>query len=494
MNARRWVLVVLGLLLVALSLWQIGAARHGLEVIHFDGADPPLTVVRPEGLGREQRPLVLVGHGFAGSRQVMYGFAYTLAHAGYEVALWDFDGHAANPYPLSESAQGLGSGRTLLGNAQAALAKALAEGYGDPQRVAILGHSMGSGVALSFGREQADTAATIAVSPVARAVTPTLPRNLLLMAGSLEPAFLGNAEDVLAQAGGEGGDPAAGTARKLATVPGVEHISILFSPTAHAAARDWLDATFGPQPGARPYTDRRMVWYLLGQVGALLAAVALAPLVREPAVERAPVRPLWRRLAALAGGALGATLLLWLAGEAGLALRDLLGLTVGGYLLLWFGVAGGLGLLLLWVRPPRLTLGALPGALLVFAALWLGLGLLGNLVWLPWLLIPRRLILWPLGVLLSLPWFLAVGQAQRGSSALGRLGWWLAHSGVVVGAMLLALRLSPDLGFLMLILPLFPVILGVHALVAAPYRGSWPYALSGALFQSWVLLVVFPLQ
>lgn len=81
-------------------------------------------------------------------------------------------------------------------------------------------------------------------------MTTALPRNLLLMAGSLEPSFVRNAEQRLSEAGGPGGDPAAGTARKLLIVPGVEHLSILFAPTAHATARDWLDATFGHQPGA----------------------------------------------------------------------------------------------------------------------------------------------------------------------------------------------------------------------------------------------------
>jgi hypothetical protein len=54
--------------------------------------------------------------------------------------------------------------------------------------------------------------------------------------------------------------------------------------------------------------------------------------------------------------------------------------------------------------------------------------------------------------------------------------------------------LSPELGFLVIVLPLFPIVLGLHALVSAPHRGSWPFALSGALFTGWLLLAVFPLQ
>jgi hypothetical protein len=230
-------------------------------------------------------------------------------------------------------------------------------------------------------------------------------------------------------------------------------------------------------------------------LGTLLAATALAPLVAEPSPARAPDRPHWRRLVALAGGALGATLALWLLGKTGLGLRSLLGLLVGGYLMIWFGVAGLLGLLLLRVRPSLPSHRAVLGGLLAFAALWLGVGLLGQLVWLPWLLIPQRLLLWPLGGLLLLPWFLAVGEVARGAGIPRGLGWWLGYSAVLAGGFSIALCLNPDeLGFIIIVLPLLPIVLGLHALAAVPHRGSWPFALSGALFTSWLFLAVFPLQ
>ena len=489
-KARHWMMGATGLLLVLVSVWQILAAGRGLETTTIRSTRPPLTIFTPADGAGQDRPLVLVGHGFAGSDVLMRGFALTLAHAGYTVVLWDFDGHGANPDTMPS-----GTGRdALLANAEAALSEAVEKGYGDPDRVAILGHSMGSGVALVFGQQYPGTAATIAVSPVGQSVTPELPRNLLLMAGSLEAPFLRNAEARLAEAGGPGGDPEAGTARKLVTIPGVEHVSILFSPAAHSAARDWLDATFGAQPGAAPYTDRRMIWYGLGVVGALLIGAALAPLVASPAEGRGPARPFWWRLGALASGALGATLALWLVGALGLELGGLLGVQVGGYLVIWFGVAGLLACLLLWTRPPRMSRHDVLGGLLAFAVLWLGVGLLAQLVWLPWLLIPRRLVLWPLGTLLLLPWFLAAGETVQGARLTRRTGWWLAHSAVLTGALFLALRLNPELSFLILILPLFPVILGLHALAAAPQRERWPFALSGALFVSWLLLTVFPLS
>ncbi|HEY72426.1 MAG TPA: alpha/beta hydrolase [Thermoflexia bacterium] len=488
MQRRHWSAGAVGLFLALVSVWQIAGTARGLEITTVRSAAVPLTIVTPEEESQDARPLVLIGHGFAGSSVVMRGLALSLAHAGYTVALWDFDGHGANGRPLAAEARP----DSLLANVEAALAEADVRGLVIPGRVAIVGHSMGSGVALAFGQTHPETAATVAVSPVSWTVTPTLPRNLLLLAGSREPRFVRNAEQLLAEAGGAGGDAATGTARKLLVIPGVEHISILFAPATHRAVREWLDGTFGPQPGAAVYTDRRVLWYGLGLLGTLLVGAALAGLVAEP--DSPPYHPLWRRLGALVGGALGATLLLWLVGKAGLELRNLLGLLVGGYVMVWFGVAGSLGLLLLRARLELPSRRAAAGGMLAFGALWLGVGLMGQSVWLPWLLIPRRLLLWPLGGLLLLPWFLTVGEATGDAGAGGRIGWWLAHSGTLAGGLFLALRLSPGLGFLVIILPLFPIILGFHALAAGPCRKSWSFALSGALFVSWILLAVFPLQ
>jgi len=132
--------------------------------------------------------------------------------------------------------------------------------------------------------------------------------------------------------------------------------------------------------------------------------------------------------------------------------------------------------------------------LLAFSALWLGAGLLGHIVWLPWLLIPRRLLLWPLGALLLFPWFVAAGQVMQSAGLAGRVGWWLAQSVVVALGLLLAVRLSPELGVLVLMIPAVPLLLGLHAVAAGSYRGSWPYALSAALWVSWAFLAIFPLQ
>jgi pimeloyl-ACP methyl ester carboxylesterase len=489
MKAFHWGELLVGLLLVSISIWQIQAAVEGVDIITVRAAQPPLTVFQASGANSLGRPTVLIGHGFAGSGVIMRGFALTLAHAGFNVITWDFDGHGRNPDPLQSMTHREG----LVINAEQALAEAARLGLVSREHIAILGHSMGSGVALAYGQIHPGTDATIGVSPVVREVTPELPRNLLLIAGTGEENFLNNARQLLARAGGESGDHQQGTARALVAIEGANHLSILFNAHSHLAVREWLEAVYGPQPGSIPYTDRRMAWFALGVLGTLVTAFALAQLI-SPRLERKPsASTLRRRLIALLAGVLGATLSLALLIGIGLEVSNLFGVLIGGYLMVWFAIAGILAMLIIGSWPGWPSIQSTLAGLLTFIALWLGIGLLGNTVWQPWLLILPRLVLWPLAAVLLLPWFLAVSELGRGAGWLGQSGAWLAHSVLLIGGLLLAIRLTPGIGFLTLLAPVFPAFFALHALASGPYRGSWPFALSGAMLTSWMLLAVFPL-
>jgi pimeloyl-ACP methyl ester carboxylesterase len=480
---------IVGIILVAIAIWQIADAQKGLMVINLPTSNPPVTIITPMGISPASRPSILIAHGLAGSAVLMRGFALTLAHAGYTTISWDFKGHGANPNPFV-----LGSGSNdLLRDAEAALSEAETTGLIDPQRIAILGHSMGSGIALSYGVSHPDTSATIAISPVRQAVSPDLPHNLLLMAGSLESQFVTNAEQLLTIAGGERDDFTNGTARKLVIVPNVEHISILFSPTAHSTVRSWLDSIFGQQSVTTNYVDRRMLWFVLGILGFIIVSNAILNSLSVTPTTKVDSAPVWLRLLGLLVGGVAATLIIYLVSLSGVEINQLLGLQVGGYLLIWFCLAGVISLIIIRPRLSIPTGKLLLKGLIGFCALWLGVGFLGNFVWLPWLLIPTRLWLWIPGSIILLPWFLSVGESAKRADTGGQIGWWLVQVIAVMGGLYLALKVNPELGFLFLILPVIPIMLCLHALVISPKHGSWAYAIPGAMFTSWLLLAVFPL-
>jgi len=481
MNRKRLAVVVISLLAIVLSWWQLSAPQRGLTVraLARDGV-PLLYLVRTDAV---QVPGVLVAHGFAGSKQVMLGYGYTLAHAGYAVMLWDFDGHAANPAPLDRAVG-------LQRNVDTALAALLEQPEVDAARLAIVGHSMGSGVAMTAGIAAPERyAAVVAISPTGAEVSADAPRNLLLQAASWEGRFVANAESLLAAAGGPNADLAGGRARQLTVIPNVEHMSILFSPASHRATLDWLNDTFGLTT-VMPYTDRRILWYLLHLLAWLGLTVAVAPALRSgwPAEPRAPG---WKRWVGLVAGPVAAVLVLAALNRLA-PVANLGGLAVGGAVALWLLIGGTVWLV--FQRPlSRPAAGGILLGLLLFGLLSLAFGAMAQGVWVQWWLIPPRLARWPLLAGACVPWFLAAGYAQWGARPTVRVVWWLVQSGVLVGGLFVTLLLVPSMGFLVLLMPLLPVLLAVFAVTTAAFDRPWPYAIGTALFFGWVLAAVFTL-
>ena len=132
--------------------------------------------------------------------------------------LLDFAGHGANAEPLDTERD------ALQDSLDVAYQGLISRSEVDPDRVALLGHSMGSGAVMRAGIEQPNRyRAVIAVSPTGADVTETLPRNLMLQAGSLEGRFVANAETLLEDAGGSSDDFVDGLARTFVEIPDVEH-------------------------------------------------------------------------------------------------------------------------------------------------------------------------------------------------------------------------------------------------------------------------------
>lgn len=478
----RLVLGFCSLILIMLAWVLVLGALSGLEIRRLNRDGVPMLFLVPER--GEAVPGILIAHGFGGSKQLMLAYGHVLAHAGYAVLLWDFAGHAANPAPLD-----LGQA-TLQQNLDAAYAELIAQPEVNPEQIALLGHSMGSGAVMSAGIRDANRyAAVVAVSPTGAEVTPTEPRNLLLQAGVLEPQFVANAEDLLAAAGGPNDDLAMGRGRAFTRIPGVEHITILFSPLSHQSALAWLDRTFGRGSGTA-YRDVRVVWYLVQVAAGTMGLAAAGPWLQSLRGSQ-PAQPEKRRTAwwLLFTPFLAAVglYLLSLLGD----LSQLGGVMVGGALGVWLLLMGIP--LIVRLRPQRLTLASLFWGLLLFVILWLIVGALAQVVWLPWLLIPARLMRWPLLVLCCLPWTVAAAAGQQQQSRRIRLGWWFVQTALITVGLLLTIFLVPGLFVLVLVLPLFPFIIAFMTIVNATLDDPWASGLANALFFAWLLLAYFPL-
>ena len=142
MKPTRPLILIIALILIVLSWWQVTAAPHGLIVRQLSRDGVPMLYLAPAGAhAAHSVPAVLVAHGFAGSRQLMLGYGYTLAHAGYAVILWDFAGHGENSQPLAPD--------RLQAAVDAAYGVLIEQPEVDPGRLAVLGHSMGSGAVMT---------------------------------------------------------------------------------------------------------------------------------------------------------------------------------------------------------------------------------------------------------------------------------------------------------------------------------------------------------
>ncbi len=497
--------VLLGFVLLVLYLVPLGQAGTGIIDRQVSRAGHPMTLLMPDSRWQAERhadehtdeasdallthpgdpmPAIILVHGFAGSRQMVAAYGYTLAHAGYAVVMLDLPGHGRNraPYARDANVAAIGEAFELL--------------QGEPEvdisRVGLLGHSMGAEAVLRAGLGSPERyRATVAVSPVYTAVSAATPRNLQLQAGSWEPRYLDAAQRVLADAGGPSTDFANGRARALVTVPRAEHIGILFRNSSHRAARDWFDQAFEYQSaGSNDHHDWRLLGWLLHVVGWLLVASAIAPAYRrEPAMERDVIRRPMNWIGVLASPFVATGSVLALAQFV--AVGSLGGVVVGGALAFWFLVAGTVFLLVAY-RHRQPTGGDFVRGIGLFLFLGIALGIAGHLAWANWALIPSRLVRWPLFALACTPWFVATELGQGDPRGTSRWVWWGAQVVSVVGAMLLLSRLVPGMGVVALILPLLPAYFAVFVYLGGKVRRPWTYGIGCGLFFGWVLVVAFP--
>jgi hypothetical protein len=244
-------LLLLGL--VGAALWQLLGDEAGIVTEELTVGETPVRIYRPAGA--QPAPLVLVAHGFAGSRRLMEPVALALAGRGYVAATFDFLGHGAHPRPLRGALQDQAGTPALLVRQTHRVVEGLQGRAGGTGRLAVVGHSMATNILVRFAQERADVAATVAISMFAPTVDPTSPANLLVIPGAWEGRLVAEgrrAVAMVADTAPEGVQPfttygsrEAGTARRLAVAPHVEHIGVLYSATTLEETVGWIDAAFG---------------------------------------------------------------------------------------------------------------------------------------------------------------------------------------------------------------------------------------------------------
>ncbi len=339
---------IAGLIAIAVALTLLFRSEAGVAVERQWLGPTPVTFYRPDAnltasdQGATDLPVVLISHGFAGSTQLMESFALALARNGYLAVAFDYYGHGRHLEPLRGDVMDVeGATRFLVEQTRAVADFALAHPAAG-SALAILGHSMASDIIVRYGQSDPRVQATIALSLFSPAVTADSPENFLVLVGDLEGRLKGEALRVVGlvaddpEAGVTYGRFDDGSARRAVFPPGVEHVGILYSPTAVRESIAWLNQTVGrnDDPGPDP-VDARGPAVVLLFIGLLLLAWPLSKLLPRTVEPPRGLSPIWRELlpAALLPAVLTPVLLVAFP-------PDFMGVLVGGYLAVHFALYG----------------------------------------------------------------------------------------------------------------------------------------------------------
>ena len=486
-KARRALVFVIALGLALLSIWQLERPRVGLDFTTLTIGDTPVTRIAATNA---DGPVVIIAHGFAGSRQMMQGYAQTLARAGYITWAFDFEGHGQHPIPMSGDVNVLdGTTQKLIHQTQSVIKAARAQ-EATTQPIALLGHSMATDVLVRTAMQTPDIGPLVLLSAFSQAVDATTPRDLLLITGQWEPglrAFGLRAVQMVDPEATEGMAAINGDIRRKAVVaPFVEHVAILHQRTGRDAALAWLNESYGRDLAPRAQTTGPWIIALLGALVALVYPLStVLPARASPAVE-VPARSFWA--AALIPALITPLVAVWIP-------LNTLPVLVADYLALHLLIYGALQLLILWragIRPGPAS------ALAVAALTFWGIAVFGLALhhyaanFLP---TPQRMLIIAVLAIGAVPFMLADATlTQGGDASLGRR--WGARA-AFLGSLGIAVALDLEgLFFLLMIAPvilLFYIVFGLMGRWVAARGGASSAGVGQGLILAWALGVSFPL-
>ncbi|MEM1129235.1 MAG: alpha/beta fold hydrolase [Pseudomonadota bacterium] len=261
---HRTVGIAVGLILAAIVVYSLSALelrRASVAISHVSISGTPVTLYRPHAA--DALPLVVVAHGFGGSRQMMERISIALAKSGHTVAAFDFPGHGRNPVPLSRDVGSIdGTTRQLVDVTRAVAAGTLQQADASAP-VSYVGHSMATDVIIRAAEGTEPVGAIGAISMYSDAVTPASPLRLLIVSGASEGHLREVALRAIRQIDAnamEGQTVADGELERRAVVaPRVGHVGVLYSDATLTEVVTWIGArdadaataTAGP-PGALP--------------------------------------------------------------------------------------------------------------------------------------------------------------------------------------------------------------------------------------------------
>jgi dienelactone hydrolase len=302
----------------------------------------------------QRPPAVVLIHGFSADRRIMSVLARRLTENGYAVLAIDVNGHGENRNPFNYSEVESGGLREDVKQAVDYLRTCQ---FVDGSRIVVMGHSMGAGAALDYATNDPNLKGAVMISG-GWTLGPERPRNALFIFAQNDPAEpIQDTSIALAahlagvpriELGKTYGDFAQGSAVEAVRVPGVNHLTILYSPEAATTIVKWLDSTFGTtRTKALDLSDPRRA---TAGIALLVFVILLVPL----GILSGSMAPNWTEDRPGPSGWIGLLILAAaLLASMPLAAENpawFVPVVVGNIQISWFAVAGLiiLGVLALW--------------------------------------------------------------------------------------------------------------------------------------------------
>lgn len=468
----------------ALCVMMLERQRSGVSAEERILASTPVTIWRADKTAAG--PLVVVAHGYAGSRQMMQSISITLARSGYVVAAFDFYGHGRNPAPMEGDITSIDGTTAHLVDQTVAVARGVIDLLGGTDAVSLVGHSMATDIVIRAAERIDGVAAVVALSMYSDAVIPEAPQRLLIVSGAQEGRLREVALDRLRQLAPDATEGETitrdGVQRRAVSAPWVGHVGVLYSSFTLTELRNWIAGATGNAPsGSVPHIGP---WIL----GLLVALVALMWPMSRVLGPRAPVPArLGRQAIAMILVPVAPALLFAIVVPPGLG-----GLISFGALTAFFGIWGVVQLGLLWragVRPQNIR--PLAVALLLIWGLCLFAPALDRY---GAAFVPTGMRLWLMGVLMigTIPFCVA------DSLLVARSGWFtgLAQRLFPLVILLCAMLISPSLGIAFTVLPvmvLFWIVYGLAARWVRAHSDPWSSGIALGVIFAWSIAASTPL-
>ena len=250
------VCIIFGLL----SLMFVELDRRTYTSDLFNSSSGNIEIIKSTSPSKE---FIIIGHGFAGSKEMMRQIAYDVAKAGSNAVLFDFIGHGSNQQKLvNEPTEITGTTQQLV-DQLSNIINFFYEKFGDDIKISLIGHSMASDIVV---RASADKRikSVVAISPYSTGITQDFPKDLLLISGQFENHLRSHALQMVKTFKPEANENTEYTngniRRKASFIENTGHVSVIYAPQTTEIIIDWLKL----ENYDRPIWKNQIGWILIG--------------------------------------------------------------------------------------------------------------------------------------------------------------------------------------------------------------------------------------